>query len=388
MPYAGRTVIRSRNGNVPDETVRGLARDAFDHAQAGRRDFVGVSLALDDTEILARVLGQELVDRGHARLDELVAASFGDEGTFTFEVGPILYLWVPAPLASVSPKIEDVLRAFAEETHDTDHGPRRLTASAGFSSSASADPSLDPRLCFEILEAVAVEGLKVAADGGGGRAVHSELYGFLQRGLERRRPEVLKEQARRVGALAAQQSQTELEPAPAPASKPASKPGTGLVPRPAREPVPQPDPTPTQLSPRVQSRPTPAPRSELGAVVHELLSGLRAGNADLSLVERSLEAIIAERVEKERKTAAAVAQQRYGLQVDRLERRLAKLNQALADSEARLVASEAAPIEENGEASAYRTVQGISPGDMQFERKRKLMSQLFAANLELQGGYI
>lgn len=376
------------NPDLPDERVRTLARDAFDHAQAARRDFTGAALALDDAELLARYLGEEWVRRAREAFFRAVRPVLAAEGAFLYRDGEILWYWVPAGLDVVVARVEQAFAYVARLELQTHHGPRHPSASAGLASSRCAEPAFAPRLCFETLVGVASEGLRVAANGGGGRHTHSELYGFLQSGLERRHPERLAEQARRVADLASVADG---------AARAGEEPTVGRTvpaPLPATEERATPPPTPRPVtSAAPPAIPVRAPRpdheraaGELGAAVHELLAGLQAGAADVGVVERSLEALITERVERERREATSLAERRYGLEVDRLERRLHKLNTALEESEARALARRAAALEETGEASAYRTVQGLSAADEQFERKRQLMEEIFVANLEFQAG--
>jgi hypothetical protein len=70
---------------------------------------------------------------------------------------------------------------------------------------------------------------------------------------------------------------------------------------------------------------------------------------------------------------------------DLLERRIEKLNKALAQTEQELVELASAKSIDLGVPSLYRTVQGLSPETAHFERKKSLLALVFLENLEIQG---
>jgi predicted Zn-dependent protease len=67
--------------------------------------------------------------------------------------------------------------------------------------------------------------------------------------------------------------------------------------------------------------------------------------------------------------------------IELLERRLAKLGQALAESEE---ARAERPVEDEGVASHYRSVQGLRDSEPNLDRKRALLEVVFKENLVLQ----
>jgi vacuolar-type H+-ATPase subunit I/STV1 len=71
-------------------------------------------------------------------------------------------------------------------------------------------------------------------------------------------------------------------------------------------------------------------------------------------------------------------------EIDNLQRRIHKLNESLETTERRLKEVAAMKSIDEGVASIYRDVQGLAEGDSQRERKKELMSGIFAANLRLQ----
>ncbi len=70
--------------------------------------------------------------------------------------------------------------------------------------------------------------------------------------------------------------------------------------------------------------------------------------------------------------------------VQRLERRLAKVSALLAMREDELQKLVANGAEDLGLASIYDQVQGLQDDEPDLERKRELMSRIFEANVELQ----
>ncbi len=71
-------------------------------------------------------------------------------------------------------------------------------------------------------------------------------------------------------------------------------------------------------------------------------------------------------------------------EIDRYERRIAKLKDSLERTEALLEELRAAPLDEEGKASIYRTVQGLSEGAARLEQKKALLSRIYEANLALR----
>jgi hypothetical protein len=74
----------------------------------------------------------------------------------------------------------------------------------------------------------------------------------------------------------------------------------------------------------------------------------------------------------------------HSKQVELLERRLAKLSEALESTEGELQKAVAQKNAAPGVASVYRTVQGLSDVENDAELKREMMVKIFEANLELK----
>ncbi len=91
-------------------------------------------------------------------------------------------------------------------------------------------------------------------------------------------------------------------------------------------------------------------------------------------------------VKFERQIAIEAKEELHSREVDLLQRRIAKVNQALGETERQLSETvRARPVEE-GVSSVYREIQGLSPDDTNYQRKKELVYEIFRANLELQKG--
>lgn len=93
-------------------------------------------------------------------------------------------------------------------------------------------------------------------------------------------------------------------------------------------------------------------------------------------------------VGEERKTAVAARQAAHDREVEVLERRIGKLKGNLEATERSLAGLSNGQQVDPGISSIYREVQGLDNGDVQFERKRTLMADIFRANIALQKGVV
>jgi hypothetical protein len=101
------------------------------------------------------------------------------------------------------------------------------------------------------------------------------------------------------------------------------------------------------------------------------------------LRERVLE-LVSEIVQHERREAIAAREKARDRDVDLLQRRIAKLNINLKETEHQLREVIRVKNIDEGISSMYREVQGLDEADSEFERKLALMTDLFKANLRLQ----
>ncbi len=109
-------------------------------------------------------------------------------------------------------------------------------------------------------------------------------------------------------------------------------------------------------------------------------------NVDLNKLQARVTDTVLEMVATERHAAISAREELHSREVDVLQRRIAKVNQALGDTERQLSESMGARPGEDGLASKYREVQGLSPDEANYQRKKELVYELFRANLALQKG--
>lgn len=217
----------------------------------------------------------------------------------------------------------------------------------------------------ETLLAVAAEGASVAGAGGGSRWVHTELYETVQARLERELPE----EAKRPPA----------EPEPvAVAAGPAPN---GSAPAEADEV----EETAEALE---EAFALPA---DLEETLFDELTAVAVGDeapevaAEPSEAEREqLVDLALDRARREWVENAMQLSAKHAREIERLERRIAKLNSALEGAEESVERYRQAGVPEPGVASAFRHVQGLSWDSDHFELKRELMGMIFQANLDLR----
>lgn len=121
----------------------------------------------------------------------------------------------------------------------------------------------------------------------------------------------------------------------------------------------------------------------LDAVLAEIAEDPASGLSRLR--ERMLE-LVMDLVGREREAALRARQAAHDAEVEKLERRIAKMSSALSETEQRLAQLASLETVDEGISSIYREVQGLSPQDRRYERKKELMENIFKANLELQKG--
>ena len=203
-----------------------------------------------------------------------------------------------------------------------------------------AHAQFDTAYWFQTLLAVANEGVEIAQNSGGGRLVHTELYGFHQKRLERISPD---------------------------------RPKPTLPP-----PVVHPEANVAYVRPAAPAAPIPSAAPRPASAPAPVAAPNPAGIAELE--ERVLR-LARDWTEEALAKALAETQKAHSGEVEVLERRIQKLTRALEEAQQELVRAEAGHEIDPGVASAYRTVQGLRDGD---GAKRDMLEKLFQANLELR----
>lgn len=319
--------------------VRGRMELAHEEALRERAPLAVMRIAVDGIESVARIAAAGRIElvlstltsilRGLSRQGDLLAVREQDH---------VVAVFTQTDAAAA----EALGRALQEAV-------RRITApnstrSLGIRLSIGlAHAQFDTAYWFQTLLAVANEGVEIAENSGGGRIVHTELYGFHQRRLERLSPD---------------RSRPTLPP---PVVRPEHVNPAYL--RPSAPPAPIP-------SPAAPSRPVSGPAP--------VAAPNPAGIAELE--ERVLR-LARDWTEEALSKALAETQKLHSGEVEVLERRIQKLTRALEDAQSDLVRAQAGHEIDPGVASAYRTVQGLREGD---GAKRDMLEKLFQANLELR----
>ncbi len=110
------------------------------------------------------------------------------------------------------------------------------------------------------------------------------------------------------------------------------------------------------------------------------------GEKDLSLLREEVIGLVSAHVVQERNKALAAAMEERDEEAQRLRRRVAKLAGSLEKAEEALRNYARNGQIDQGISSVFRTIQGLSPVDPDFKRKKEVLKDIFLSNLELQKG--
>jgi hypothetical protein len=292
-------------------------RGHFERAMSAGSPLACMSIAIDRLERCSDVDARERLWHtltkfllGHAALAPAHLERSGDR----------LWMFVPGRSTKDSTALA---RALVESVRklrldSSSAGPTHFTISIGLAVTR-------PTLCLEAFLQVAEEGLGVARNGGD-RAVHTEVYDFIQKKVTGKLLPTAKELTPVLPARAVREVEL-----PALAPRPAAAAAVIAARAPAQH-----EPTAGALA-RVDA--VPGPTSSTGAATET---------------------------------------------VELLERRIAKLLRALESAEERIARLEHTPAQ-IGVASLYREVQGLDPDARFIDAKRQMMTRIFEANLALHG---
>ena len=318
--------------------VRGRMELAHEEALRERAPLAVLRIAVDGIESVARIAAAGRIElvlstltsilRGLPRAGDLLAVREQDH------VVAVLTHTDAAAAEAIGRGLQDAVKRITAPGSTRSLGIR---LSIGI-----AHAQFDTAYWFQTLLAVANEGVEIAQNSGGGRLVHTELYGFHQKRLERLSPDRPKPTLPPPIVHEAPVNPAYLRPASPPAPIPSAAPARSAS---ASAPVAAPNP---------------------------------AGIAELE--ERVLR-LARDWTEEALAKALAETQKAHSGEVDVLERRIQKLTRALEEAQSELVRAQAGHEIDPGVASAYRTVQGLRDGD---GAKRDMLEKLFQANLELR----
>ena len=125
-------------------------------------------------------------------------------------------------------------------------------------------------------------------------------------------------------------------------------------------------------------------RHTLAARIQDLLASADRGEITPAELQHLLVTLASQSVADDRRRIQEERTSEYHNLSDTFERRIAKLNRALADSEQALLQLSRQKNGETGLASIYRTVQGLSEAEENRLAKKAILEQIFLANLTLQ----
>jgi hypothetical protein len=124
------------------------------------------------------------------------------------------------------------------------------------------------------------------------------------------------------------------------------------------------------------------------ALAEQIAKAFAASGAsgDLSQIQAQITALTLQTLQEERDKALDAQVTEHRKEVQNFERRISKLTNSLELTEEELRRIAAAKGIDIGVGSIYRTVQGLSGSDADYETKKELMTSIFEANLQLQKG--
>lgn len=314
----------------PDGELETMWR-AFHAARAAQRMAACLAVTIDGWERLSDVLMREQSREG---LDALVRARVLPEPPLVFHVDH--RVWIVVTVADVREA-----EAYARELVHAGRR-RRIRISAGLGLSL-------PDVRFEVWLRVAEEGLAIARNAGGDRAVHTEVYELVERQLAGAGLPISSRPVEAPPPVEPERA-SDAKARPAAAAEPTAPSADASIPAKAAAAEPRtPRPAPARPRPASEALPTSSPRR-------------------IDTPEPHVESypILATRIEL-------------------LERRIDKLSRALDSIDARLARLEGGGrTSEEGVASVYREVQGLDLDSPNVALKRQLMAAIFEANLALR----
>jgi len=101
-------------------------------------------------------------------------------------------------------------------------------------------------------------------------------------------------------------------------------------------------------------------------------------------LEREVTALVCRELREQRVEVERERLEQHRLEMERLERRVSKLSKILGQTERELAEMARRKMIDPGEASIYKTVQGLDLADGASKRKAELLSAIFEANLSFQ----
>lgn len=316
--------------------IESLMRVEFDRSRRHKFPLVLMKVAVDRLDQLHDLYGMEAQEEILRAVTRSLRESMRDSDHLGMTPDDRFLAVFPHTTPEMGQMLARRLIASARKMRfDRDGRSLRISLSIGVAHNKDAAATT-----FETLLAVAEDGLAVADAGGGDRFVETELYALYAK------------KHKREGG----QAETPVVVAPPPHTEP-------VAPIHPREPT----------------------REEI--VAKALLERLMAQGFDLDVLSALEPDTIAAALRnfQDQKAAVQAGHDEDKLrQIAMLERRIAKLTDILGITEEELRRVAAMKGVDLGMSSIYRTVQGLSQDEGQYQRKREMMKTIFEANFELK----
>lgn len=340
-----------------------------------------VDRGLPVTVLVLELADLDAITRAHAlssdavmsALLELVRRTPHDRGLYAYGAGARIVAMLPGTALE---EVDGPCRRMIADARKlaVAGAPAPLCAhlGIGLARSGGAGGKGERRHLFETLLLVAEESAAVATHRDGGCSVHSMLYDIMERRAQR----LLAEEA---GATIAAPAGTDDTPVPVLAIAPAASVVDPSPERASEEPGP--------VSPAVA---TDAAQAEIRAGLERVIERELEARPTTSEAERHLREMADELVARAMSRLRSPSEplplgpEARSEEIDRLERRIAKLTAALEETEARLARMGEERVGDPGLASSYRSVQGLRGTERDYERKMSLLRDILEANLDLQ----
>jgi diguanylate cyclase (GGDEF)-like protein len=337
----------SSHGLFSAEQIQRLMRVECERAKRHKYPLVVLLIAVDRLGQLQDLYGTGIKDEIQRSLAELVRSASRSSDFLGCSIDDRVLVIIPhTPPEGASILARRVLEGARKMRIECEGRPMRVSVSIG-----GAHNQRPGELDFELLLEVARGGLDVAAQSGGDRYVHSELYEFFQKKRERE---------------ARAQSTPGTAPAPIAAAPAASVAAQAA-----------------QVSEEALLRQFTG--GLIGDRLRELLGVGQSIDPDtVARIERVVVAQALQELKAELVRALSQRDQEHGRQVDQLERRIRKLTEQLGLTEEQLQKIMRMKTADPGLASIYKDVQGLSFDEVQSELKKELLSKIFEANVALR----
>ncbi|MBI5361745.1 MAG: GGDEF domain-containing protein [Planctomycetes bacterium] len=324
------------HGLFSPSEVEELMRVEFARAERHKYPVVCMALGVDRLAQLADLYGYESKEEVLRAVVSVLRAETRDSDFLCLRQDDRLVALFPHTAPEFGAFLaKKLLAAIKKQRFERDGRQLRVTLSIGV-----AHNRHEKAISFETLVRVAEEGFAVADQGGGDRLVETELYQLFEK--KRRQEELAKERKELFDGILAAIPRT---PAPA-----AAAPGG----------------------------------DKLGETLLEILKSLGLSVSSFEDLDKDAIATAISRMADAKASAKAGEVDEAKRTIDMLERRIGKLTHALGVTEEELQRIAAMKNVELGEASIYRTVQGLSDDARDKERKREMMKDIFHANFELK----